>query len=166
MIVVVTGVAGAGKSTIGSRLAKRLGWTYLEADDFHPPANRRKMERGIPLTDDDRGPWLDALERAIRTARNEAIVSCSCLRRRYRDRLRVPGLEVRFVHLRVDRETAKRRTRERTGHFFEPALVDSQFETLEEPTRAVTLDATRPVQEVVREVIERLGLEDPPHPAL
>lgn len=160
MIIVVTGVAGAGKTTVGKRLARRLGWRYLEADAFHPPRNVRKMRGGEPLTEADRAPWLDAMAGAIREAEEDVVVSCSCLERNHRERLRVTGRDVRFVHLGVDPETAKRRVEGRAGHFFGPALVESQFQALEPPDRGVTVDAGRPPDAIVEEVVRRLSLED------
>ena len=157
MILVVTGVAGAGKSTIGTLVAARLGWPYLDADDFHSPDALRKMERGEPLDEVDREPWLRAMADAIRGVGDRAVVSCSCLRRAHRERLRSAGRDVRFVHLRIDPETAARRAEGRSGHFFDPDLVQSQFEALEEPVEGVTLDATRTPSELVDEVVAWMG---------
>lgn len=163
MIVVVTGVAGAGKSTIGRLLAERLDWPYLEADEFHPPANQRKMESGIPLSESDRGPWLESMAAAIRAVGDNAVVTCSCLRQAHRERLRAVRPDVGFVHLDVDPATARQRVGERSGHFFEADLVDSQFETLEVPRRAEILDATRPPADLVDELVNWIGSsEDSP----
>lgn len=160
MIVVVTGVAGAGKSTIGRRLADRLDWPYLEADEFHPPASRRKMESGIPLSESDRGPWLESMAAAIRAVGESAVVSCSCLRQTHRERLRAVRPDLRFVHLSVDPATARQRVEERPGHFFEAELVESQFETLEVPRRAEILDASRPPAELVDELVKWIGSKE------
>lgn len=154
MILVLSGVAGAGKSTIGSRLADRLEWPYLEADEFHSAASVEKMERGVALTEEDRGPWLESMAAAIRTVGDDAVVSCSCLRRAHRERLRKVRPDVRFVHLRIDPETARDRVESRRDHFFEAGLVDSQFEALEEPVDALELDATRPPEDLVDELVE------------
>ncbi len=163
MIVVVTGVAGAGKSTVGRRLADRLDWPYLEADEFHPPASRRKMASGIPLSESDREPWLDSMAAAIRAVGDRAVVSCSCLRRIHRERLRAARPDLRFVHLDVDPATVRERVEERSGHFFEAGLVESQFETLEVPRRAEILDATRPPEDLVDELVDWIGSrEDAP----
>ncbi|MGP4111409.1 gluconokinase [Streptomyces sp. 4N509B] len=128
------GVSGSGKTTVGALLAERLGVAYAEADSFHSPANIAKMTAGTPLTDEDRGPWLDAIgawarERAERGA--GGVVSCSALKRAYRDRLRAaePGLV--FVHLSGDRELIAARMAERADHFMPPALLDSQFAALQ-----------------------------------
>ncbi|HVO18461.1 MAG TPA: gluconokinase, GntK/IdnK-type [Anaeromyxobacter sp.] len=133
-ILLVMGVSGSGKTTVGSLLAGRLGWRYAEADDFHPPANVAKMAAGRPLDDEDRLPWLQAIAAFIdaRVAEGQpAVVTCSALRRSYRDLLRRP--QVRMVYLRGDRELVARRLADRRGHFFRPELLESQFETLEEP---------------------------------
>jgi gluconokinase len=131
-VVVVMGVAGTGKTTIGPLLAARLGVPYAEADDFHPPANIDKMTAGTPLTDDDRRPWLDAIgEWAHGRAGLGGVVSCSALKRSYRDRLRAAAPDVVFVHLTGDRALIEERMAHRQGHFMPTALLDSQFATLQ-----------------------------------
>ncbi|MCW2899665.1 MAG: carbohydrate kinase, thermoresistant glucokinase family [Streptosporangiaceae bacterium] len=133
-VILVTGVSGSGKTTIGKKLAKRLGWDYAEADDFHPKANIEKMRAGIPLTDEDRMPWLRAIAKWIDerlSSGKPAVVSTSALKRRYRDMLRRPG--VRSVFLDGDHETIKNRMRARKGHFFPAELLESQFRELEPP---------------------------------
>lgn len=131
-VVVVMGVSGSGKSTVGGLLAERLGVPYAEADDFHPPANIAKMSAGHPLDDEDRAPWLDAIAAWI-TGRGDrgGVVSCSALRRRYRDRLRkdCPGLF--FLHLDGSEELIATRLAARTGHFMPAGLLRSQLEALE-----------------------------------
>ena len=166
--VVVMGVAGCGKSTVGVALASQLGWPFLEGDDFHPFANIEKMSRGLPLTDSDREPWLDALGRELSIlvqAGRSTVASCSALKAVYRERLSVgiPG-GVRFVHLRADRDELERRLRNRSGHFFDQRLLDSQLSTLESPIgeESIGIDATLPVAEIVQEAIERLALEGTP----
>lgn len=160
MVIVVMGVSGAGKTTLGRALARRLGWPFHEGDDLHAGESVRKMARGEPLTDADRRPWLEGLGhlagRAAAEERN-AVVTCSCLRRAYRDLVRAAG-GVRFVYLAIEPEAAARRVGGRRGHFFDERLVPSQFEILEPPRRAVRLDATRPVEELVREAVARLGI--------
>jgi carbohydrate kinase (thermoresistant glucokinase family) len=142
--LVVMGVAGCGKSTVGAELAARRGATFLEADGFHSPANVEKMASGTPLSDGDRWPWLAALRQAMRGEEN-VVVACSALRRSYRDALRAAG-DVRFLHLEVDRDEAVRRVGERTGHYMGATMVDSQFEALEPPdgdeTDVATVRAT------------------------
>jgi len=135
-ILVVMGVAGSGKTTIAAVLAERLGWRLLEGDAFHPPANVVKMAAGTPLTDDDRWPWLRAIAAeidAIRSANQAAVVACSALKKAYRDVLIGDRHDVRLVYLFGDRTLIGERLAARKGHFMPPALLDSQFATLEEP---------------------------------
>jgi len=134
------GVAGCGKSTVGAMLAEQLGLVYIEGDDYHPAANRTKMAAGEPLTDADRWPWLEALVKAIAAQEAGCVVSCSALKRSYRDVLR--QLETRFVFLDVSARTVLERVRQR-DHFFPESLVASQFETLEPPAEmeALRVDA-------------------------
>jgi gluconokinase len=131
-VVVVMGVAGTGKTTVGPLLAARLGVPYAEGDDFHPPANIARMSAGTPLGDDDRWPWLDAIGAwaAERTGLG-GVVSCSALKRSYRDRLRAAAPAVVFVHLAGDRPLIEERMAHRRGHFMPTALLDSQFATLQ-----------------------------------
>ncbi|MEV5929792.1 gluconokinase [Streptomyces cellulosae] len=131
-VVVVMGVAGTGKTTIGPLLAARLGVPYAEGDDFHPQSNIAKMSAGTPLTDDDRWPWLDAIgDWAHGRAGLGGVVSCSALKRSYRDRLRAAAPGVIFVHLTGDRALIEDRMSHRQGHFMPTALLDSQFATLQ-----------------------------------
>lgn len=159
MIVVVMGVCGCGKTTVGKALAAALGWRFFDADDFHPPANIEKMAAGIPLTDVDRWPWLDRLAAemgAIERAGGHAVLACSALRQAYRDRLAVAG-DVRFVHLRGDRATIAARVAARPGHYMPATLVDSQFAALELPAEAIDVDITLPVADQV--AVVRRGLD-------
>jgi gluconokinase len=138
MVVILWGVSGAGKTTIGELLARELGWKFIEADDFHSGANIDKMRRGEPLTDEDRQPWLERLRAAIKESldNNEnAVLACSALKKKYRDRLRVSD-QVKFVFLRGSREQIAERLHDRRGHFFNPDLLASQFADLEEPRPA------------------------------
>jgi gluconokinase len=159
LVIVIMGVTGAGKTTVGQRLAETLGWSFYDADNFHPPENVAHMRAGEALTEAEREPWLDALEALIERVLSEgkrAVLACSALRAGYRDRLRRPaqkGLgEVRFVFLRISPEEAKRRVEQRKGHYMPATLVESQFETLEEPDDVLALDATRTPDELVREI--------------
>jgi len=164
MVIVVMGVSGAGKTTVGRALAETLGWPFYDGDDVHPPANIEKMRRGVPLTDADRRPWLEALRALIARQLQEgrpAVVACSALKRSYRDVLRRAGEGVRFVHLAAHYETIRRRLETRRGHFFDPKLLQSQFDDLETPyaDEALILEATRPVSELVHAIITRWNLQ-------
>jgi carbohydrate kinase (thermoresistant glucokinase family) len=162
VVIVVMGVSGAGKTTVGRALARRLGWPFHEGDDLHPELNVRKMQRDEPLTDEDRRPWLEKIrELTAREASRGAqvVVTCSCLKKAYRDLVRGPaGADVQFVYLAVDRDTAVERVGGRPGHFFDESLVASQFDALEPPRLALTLDATLPVEELVDAIVNGLGL--------
>jgi gluconokinase len=145
-VLVIMGVAGSGKSTVAGLLAGRLGWDLAEGDDMHPPANIAKMAAGHPLTDEDRRPWLARVAAWIlehTAAHRPGIVTCSALKRSYRDVLR--GDAVIFVYLAASRELIAQRLAARHGHFMSPALLDSQFATLEPPgpdERAITIDVS------------------------
>ena len=136
MIVIVAGVSGSGKTTVGAMLAGRLGWPFADADDFHPPANVAKMQAGIPLTDADREPWLRAIAAWMdeRIARGEdAVIACSALKRSYRDQLLDGRPAARMVFLAPDREVLARRLAARHGHFFPEQLLGTQLDALEPP---------------------------------
>ncbi|NHF72379.1 gluconokinase [Paracoccus sp. 12-3] len=158
------GVSGAGKSTTGEALARRMGWPFIEGDSFHPAANVEKMHAGIPLTDADRDPWLHAL--AAELARFEAqgecaVMGCSSLKRSYRDILRSGAPRVRFLHVHGSRELLTDRLAHRSGHFFAPSLLDSQLATLEllEPDEdGVVVDMALAVEDQVTEAMRLLGL--------
>lgn len=160
MIVIVMGPEGVGKTTVGGLLARELGWQFVDADDFHPPANIEKMARGIPLTDADRAPWLEALHAAIvqwdAEGRN-VVLACSALERGYRARL-AENAAVKFVYLKGTYELIAARLRARHGHFAHEDLLASQFAILEEPEDAITVDASRTPEEIAAEVRKRLGL--------
>ncbi len=160
--VVVTGVAGSGKSTVSEALAARTGAVVLDADDLHPAANVAKMSAGVALADADRGPWIDALaaEIARRASRGERLVlACSALRRAHRSRLRGAADDVVLVHLDVSVPELRRRLDGRLGHFMPAALLDSQLEALElpDPERTVVVGADGPVDEVVDEIVRRVS---------
>jgi gluconokinase len=160
MFIILTGVAGAGKTTIGTLLARELGWRFYEGDDFHPAANIEKMRRGEALTDSDRAPWLDRLRALIEQAleRDEnGILACSALKRSYRARLRVDE-RVIFVHLALSRTLIERRLKQRQDHFMNPVLAESQFEALEAPQTGLTLDASLPPAVLVEQVRKALGI--------
>jgi gluconokinase len=160
MFIVITGVAGAGKTTVGKLLAKILGWQFYEGDDFHPAAKVEKMRRGEPLTDTDREPWLDALRTVIQSALENGengILACSALKQRYRERLRV-NEQVVFVHLAATPELIERRLEERKGHFMSPSLIESQFATLETPQTALSLDASLSHAVLVQKIRDALDI--------
>ncbi|APY91191.1 gluconokinase [Streptomyces alfalfae] len=160
-VVVIMGVAGTGKTTVGPLLADRLGVPYAEGDDFHPPANIEKMSAGTPLTDDDRWPWLDAIGAwADGRAGKGGVVSSSALKRSYRDRLRAAAPEAVFVHLTGDRKLIEDRMSHRQGHFMPTALLDSQFATLQ-PLGAdeagVAVDVAGSPEEIADRAVEALS---------
>lgn len=160
-MLVVMGVSGSGKSTIGRMLAARLAWPFAEGDDFHSAANIEKMAHGRPLTDEDRGPWLAAIGAWIDgriAAGGSGVVTCSALKRSYRDVLRRP--EVIFVHVTGDRDAIAARVAARHGHFMPAALLDSQLATLEQPgpdERVIAADLSLPPSEIVDEVVAALA---------
>lgn len=162
-MIIVFGVSGAGKTTVGKLLAQELGWQFLEADDFHSAANIVKMRSGRPLTDEDRWPWLDRLREQIEqllSAGENAVLACSFLKRAYRDRLRVSD-EVKFVFLRGDYALVEKQLRSRRGHFMNAGLLQSQFDELEEPQadeRAITVALGRAPEEIVEEIETKLHL--------
>jgi gluconokinase len=160
MIIILMGVSGSGKSTVGRRLASESGWSFYEGDDFHSEENIARMGRGVALTDEDRAPWLRAIRKRIQAAldRGEnAVIACSALKRAYRRMLRVSD-EVVFVYLKADAALIRERLKERTGHFMSPELLTSQFETLEEPEDAVAIDASLPAEEIVRIIKNKLSV--------
>lgn len=161
MIVIVMGVSGAGKTTIGKQLAAKLGWKFHDGDDFHPPANVAKMRSGIPLDDHDRAAWLAAMRTLIETKLQEgksAVLACSALKHIYRERLQVEAQQVRFVYLKGNFELIARRLQKRRGHFMPPQLLRSQFEALEEPQDAVTVNIAQPVEKIIAAICRALEL--------
>ena len=161
MIVIVYGVSGAGKTTIGKLLARQLGWHFIEADDFHPAANVEKMRSGHPLSDEDRWPWLQRLREQIKrslAAGENAVLACSALKRTYRDRLRVRS-EVQFVYLCGDFALVEKQLRSRRGHFMDQDLLQSQFDDLEKPRsdeNVLTVELGETPEEIVREIKAKL----------
>jgi gluconokinase len=168
MNLVLMGVAGSGKTTVGRRLAARLGgrWRFDDADDFHPPTNIDKMSRGIPLTDADRAPWLDALgaHLAACAARGEPVVlACSALKEAYRRRLATASGATHFVYLKSDFAAILARLQNRRHHYLKAALLRSQFAALEEPApgTALVVDAALPPDEIVARILAELEGRDP-----
>lgn len=163
MILIAMGVSGAGKSRIGEMLAERLSCAYTDGDAFHSAANKEKMHRGIPLTDDDRWPWLGAIRAAIEEklrAGETAVFTCSSLKRSYRDVLRGNDVDVRFVYLKGSFDMLHERLKTRTGHFFDPSLLQSQLDTLEEPgpDEAIEISIALTPVEVVDQVMLKIGI--------
>jgi len=160
MFIIITGVAGAGKTTIGKLLAGNLGWQFYEGDDFHPAANVEKMRRGEALTDGDREPWLDALRAVIQSSLangENGIMACSALKRSYREHLRV-NEQVVFVHLAATPELIRRRLEQRKGHFMNPSLLESQFATLETAQNELSVDASLPPEVLVQQLRDALHI--------
>ena len=163
MIVIIFGVSGSGKTTLGKLLADELGWRFYEADDFHSGANIDKMKHGVPLTDEDRQPWLERLRELIKRAMaavENAVLACSALKRAYRDRLRT-NEEVKFVFLHGDYALIEKQMRQRRGHFMDPELLRSQFADLEEPQsdeHVLTIELGRIPQELVDEIKAKLSV--------
>jgi gluconokinase len=154
--VVVMGVSGSGKTTVGAALAEAIGVPFEDGDSLHPAANVAKMSAGIPLTDEDRGPWLDAIGRVL--AAGPVVVACSALKRVYRDRLRAAAPDLELVYLEVDRVTLLERMKHRT-HFMPPSLLNSQLATLEVPTEdehSLIADAAVPLADLIASLHERI----------
>ncbi|NPD23704.1 gluconokinase [Corallococcus sp. AB004] len=161
MVVIVMGVSGTGKSTVGRALADRLGWTFVDADDLHSVENRRKMAAGTPLTDVDRQPWLELLrarmEKALE-ADEDLVLAFSGLKALYRARLTVDSARERWVYLHASASLIRERIQKRLGHFMPASLLDSQLETLEVPDDAFTVDVTPPPEGIVDRIVAGLAL--------
>jgi gluconokinase len=160
MVILVMGVEGSGKTTIGKLLANRLGWYFIDADEFHTPANIEKMRHGIPLGDVDRAPWLAAIHEAtleqVRKGQN-VVLACSALKSSYRDILG-RGVDLRVVYLRGGFDQLYPRLKKRRGHFAGKDLLASQFRTLEEPIDAVVVDAMDPANQIVAKILSSVAL--------
>lgn len=157
--IIVMGIAGSGKTTVGSALAEELGWPFYDADDFMPAANVLKMASGIALSDEDRRPWLDDLHSLIAEslAKGQSLVlACSALKKSYRERLGAQLQNVRFVYMKGDFAVNHSRLVARTGHFMKSNLLQSQFDILEEPENAIWVGVDRPVEILVKEILNEL----------
>ena len=160
MIVLVMGTTGSGKTTVGQMLAKRLGWLFLDADDFHSASNKEKMHQGIPLTDADRAPWLAAIHAELvrqKDSGQSVVLACSALKQQYRDVLHAQ-LEVQTVYLKGSEAVLREHIESRHGHFAGESLLPSQLATLEEPQDALVVDVSHTPAEIVDEVCTRLRL--------
>jgi gluconokinase len=160
MVVIVMGVTGAGKTTVGRALATALGWEFHDGDELHSEASKLKMHRGIALDDADRAPWLSAIRKLILVMLSEGrngVVACSALKQAYRDEIVVEPNSVKIVYLKGSKEVIAERLRNRGDHFMNPDLLQSQFDTLEEPRDAIVVDVSAAPEAIVNEVVARLG---------
>jgi gluconokinase len=161
MIVVLMGVSGSGKTTVGEDLARRVGWRYFDADDYHPAENVEKMRSGVALTDADRWPWLDRLNRLLREREStgeNTILGCSALKQRYRDRLAQGLQDVRWIYLKGAFELIQSRLEARKHRYMPASLLRSQFQTLEEPTDALIVDIADPPERLAERIADALSV--------
>jgi gluconokinase len=158
--LIMMGVSGCGKTTVGQTLAENLGWDFYDADDFHPQKNIEKMANGIPLNDSDRAPWLASLHDLISNkleADQPGVLACSALKERYRQKLLDGNQDVQIVYLKGSYDLIWSRMKDRTDHYMKPKMLESQFEALEEPANALTVDIAKPVDEIVDDILNRMG---------
>jgi gluconokinase len=158
MVLIIMGVTGAGKTTVGEVLSRKLGWRFNDADDFHPKENIEKMRKGISLTDEDRLPWLRSLRDFINVLNEPAVIACSALKKSYRDILEEGSGDIKFVYLKGSPALIKGRLEERAGHFAGPEILESQFETLEEPEGVLTEGINRDPESIAEDIIGKLEL--------
>ena len=161
MVIILIGVAGSGKTTVGRIMAARLGCEFHDADDLHSPQNREKMSRGIALSDEDRLPWLHAVRDLVQQCvleNRDAVIACSALKQSYRDLLVVDAAKVKLVYLKGSRALIAERLARRAGHFFDQRLLQSQFDTLEEPADAVVVDISETPERIADAIRARLNL--------
>jgi len=160
MVIVLIGPMGCGKTTVGRLLSSRLGWRFEDGDDFHPEANRRKMNSGIPLDDDDRYPWLQKLRSMLEEAAaqdEDLILACSALKRQYRRLLGIDQKRILSVYLKADRDLLRQRVQARSHQFMNKGLVDSQLATLEEPETGLQVAVDGTPEEVVEQIVQKLA---------
>ncbi|MFB2917996.1 gluconokinase [Aerosakkonema funiforme] len=161
MVIIIMGVSGSGKSTIGQMLASALNWSFSDADSFHSSANVEKMSKGIPLSDADRIPWLLAMQRAIAQwlqEERDMVLACSALKSTYREMLDIDPDRIRLVYLKGSFELIQKRLESRQNHFMNKELLQSQFDTLEEPKSAIIVDASQPPETLLQQIITNLGI--------
>ena len=159
MIILVMGVSGSGKTTIGEKLAESLGYKFADADDFHPQENIEKMRNGIALSDKDRLPWLQKMQDVIKQhllENTNIVITCSALKASYRQMLLINHESVKLVYLKGSFELIHKRLKERLNHFMSEKLLKSQFEILEEPLEAIKVDISQPLEVIVQEILEEL----------
>jgi gluconokinase len=164
VVIVLMGVSGSGKTTVGTLLAHELRWKFADGDDYHSAANVEKMRSGVPLTDADRGPWLDTLRSLVAdwlVTDSNAVLACSALRAVYRQRLRIDS-RVNFVYLKADAKTLSERLLHRPGHYMKEPMLQSQLATLEEPEDAITVNAADTPDQIVRDIRRRLQFTQDP----
>jgi gluconokinase len=157
------GVAGSGKTTLGMRVAHALGWEFADWDNFHSAANIEKMAQGIPLTDEDRAPWLATLRRLIKdwlAAGKGGVLACSALKAIYRDELKVDSMVV-FLYLKASPELLLQRLRARPGHYMKAGMLESQLATLEQPANAIVVDVSGPIEQTVQTILKEIGKLNP-----
>ena len=158
--IIVMGVSGCGKSSVGKLLAEKLGWDFYDADDFHPPVNVKKMADGIPLDDSDRAPWLALLHELISSSLKQnqpGVLACSALKERYRQQLMEGNENIQLVYLKGSYELIWSRMSTRREHYMQPEMLQSQFDALEEPVNALTMDISGPVDDISLKVLEQIN---------
>lgn len=158
MVIILIGVAGSGKTTVGKLLAQRLGWNFYDADDFHPKENIQKIKKGIPLTDEDRLPWLESIRQFVDERDEQMVFACSALKQSYRDLLRESRVKIEFIYLKGTKELILKRLEDRKGHFAGADILESQFSDLEEPEHALTEQITKNPETIVSDIIKLLNL--------
>ncbi|MGB7292379.1 MAG: gluconokinase [Thermodesulfobacteriota bacterium] len=161
MVVIIMGVEGTGKTTIGKMLAQKLGWKFYDADDYHPKRNIEKMRSGVPLNDEDRGPWLRNVRELVVSSLNlntPSIIACSALKNSYREYLKQNKEKIIFVYLKGDKNTILKRLTSRKGHFAGTELLESQLKTLEKPEDVISFDISKKPEVIADSIIEKLGL--------